>query len=164
LAPGGARSKVLPPLWFVGLNEAMAGSVIDALPRTRAELLRFGDRRYSLSLAVADRNATSLYRRLRPVYHDLAVRALAALVIVVLGRLRIDSRHRIRSFGDLRCAIAPACQRAQRLSSRSPYSGGTPREHHLQPCLAGKPDRVHGWREARRVGRTDIADTRRHLH
>ena len=28
-------AKALPPLWFVGLHETLAGSVIDTLPRTR---------------------------------------------------------------------------------------------------------------------------------
>ena len=78
LAQGGVRSKVLPPVWFVGLNEVIAGSVIDALPRTRPERLTLRDSRYSRSLAVADRNATNLYRSLWPVYHELAFLALAA--------------------------------------------------------------------------------------
>jgi hypothetical protein len=84
MARGGVTARALPPLWFVGLNEAMAGSVIDTLPRTRPELLPFGDRDYSLSLAVADRNATNLYRSLWPLYHELALIAIAALVLVAV--------------------------------------------------------------------------------
>jgi hypothetical protein len=82
MARGGLTARVLPPLWFVGLNETLAGSVIDALPRTRPEHLPFGSRRYSRSLAVADRNATNLYRSLWPLYHELAWMAIAALAIV----------------------------------------------------------------------------------
>jgi hypothetical protein len=35
IARDGLASYVLPPLWFVGLHETLAGSVIDSLPRTR---------------------------------------------------------------------------------------------------------------------------------
>jgi hypothetical protein len=84
MARGGLTARVLPPLWFVGLNETLAGSVIDALPRTRPESLTFGDRRYSLSLAVADRNATNLYRSLWPFYHELASMAIVAFVVVAV--------------------------------------------------------------------------------
>jgi hypothetical protein len=61
-------------MWFVGLNETVAGSVIDKLPRARPA--RF--------LAVADRDATDLYRSLWPLYHQLALTAIAALAIVGL--------------------------------------------------------------------------------
>jgi hypothetical protein len=74
LARGGLMTKALPPLWFVGLHETLAGSVVDTLPRTRPE-------RY---LVVAERNATSLYRSLWPLYHELAWTAIAALAIVSL--------------------------------------------------------------------------------
>jgi hypothetical protein len=74
LAQGGLTSKTLPPLWFVGLHEALAGSVVDTLPRTRPP-------RY---LVVAERNATNLYRSLWPRYHELALIGIAALVIVGL--------------------------------------------------------------------------------
>jgi hypothetical protein len=84
MARGGLTARTLPPLWFVGLNETLAGSVIDALPRTRPERLTFGDRRYSLSLAVADRNATNLYRSLWPLYHELALVGIAMLIIVAV--------------------------------------------------------------------------------
>ena len=40
LARGGLTAKALPPLWFVGLHETLAGSVIDALPRTQPERRR----------------------------------------------------------------------------------------------------------------------------
>ena len=71
LTRGGLITKALPPLWFVGLHETLAGSVVDALPRTRPE-------RY---LVVAERNATNLYRSFWPLYHELALIGIAALVI-----------------------------------------------------------------------------------
>ena len=73
MARGGLMAKALPPLWFVGLNETLAGSVVDSLPRTRE--------RY---LVVAERNATNLYRSLWPLYHELAWIAIAALTIVAV--------------------------------------------------------------------------------
>ena len=72
LARGGPITKVLPPLWFVGLHETLAGSVIDTMPRTRPP-------RYYL---VAERDATDLYRSLWPRYHELARMAIAALAFV----------------------------------------------------------------------------------
>lgn len=72
LAHGGMQSKVLPPLWFVGLHETLAGSVIDTLPRTRPSRL----------FVVAERNATDLYRSLWPLYAELAFIGIAALILV----------------------------------------------------------------------------------
>ena len=72
LARGGLMTRALPPLWFVGLHETLAGSVVDTLPRTRPE-------RY---LVVSERNATDLYRSLWPLYHELARIAIAALAFV----------------------------------------------------------------------------------
>ena len=66
-------AKALPPLWFVGLHETLAGSVIDTLPRTPPAALR---------IVVAERDATDLYRSLWPRYHELARIGIAALVIV----------------------------------------------------------------------------------
>jgi hypothetical protein len=74
LAQGGLIAKSLPPLWFVGLHETLAGSVIDTLPRARSP-------RY---LAVANGDATDLYRSLRPRYLELTWIAIAALAIVGL--------------------------------------------------------------------------------
>jgi hypothetical protein len=73
LARGGLMTKVLPPLWFVGLHETLAGSVIDTLPRTRPP--RF------LRLDAEEREATDLYRSLWPRYHELAWIAIAALAV-----------------------------------------------------------------------------------
>ena len=75
LARGGVMAKALPPLWFVGLHETLAGSVIDTLPRTRPSW-------FPPVFVVAERDATDLYRSLWPRYHELASIGIAALVIV----------------------------------------------------------------------------------
>lgn len=72
LAQGGLTSRALPPFWFVGLHERLVGDVIDGLPRTQPERM----------LVAAERNATDLYRRVRPRYDELAPMAIAALVFV----------------------------------------------------------------------------------
>jgi hypothetical protein len=74
LAQGGVKSKALPPLWFVGLHETLAGSVIDRLPRTHPSW-------FLPAFVVAERDATDLYRSLGPLYHELALIGIAALVI-----------------------------------------------------------------------------------
>ena len=72
LARGGVTAKALPSLWFVGLHEVLAGSVIDDLPRTRPEpYLRF-----------EELSATPLYRSLWPRYRELAAIALVALACI----------------------------------------------------------------------------------
>lgn len=72
LANKGATVTFLPPLWFVGLHETLAGSVIDSMPRTQPRG----------HLARQEEAATRLYRSLRLVFHKLAGVALAALLIV----------------------------------------------------------------------------------
>jgi hypothetical protein len=74
LAPDRITARVLPPLWFIGLHETMAGSVIDNLPRTTPGRLYLGD----------EREATRLYRSLWPRYHELGRIAVEALVIVAI--------------------------------------------------------------------------------
>ena len=74
LAPDTITTKALPPFWFVGLHETMAGWVIDGLPRTRPGPLYLGD----------ERAATRLYRSLWPLYRKLRQLAIAALAVVVL--------------------------------------------------------------------------------
>jgi hypothetical protein len=76
LARGGLTSKALPPFWFVGLHEALAGSVIDTLPRTPPPSF--------LRLDVAERDATDLYRSLWPLYDELALTGLTALAIAAV--------------------------------------------------------------------------------
>jgi hypothetical protein len=77
LTQGVVTAKVLPPLWFVGLHEILAGSVIDTVPRTHPSWFPPG-------LIASERDATSLYRSLWPLYHELAFLALAALIIAVV--------------------------------------------------------------------------------
>jgi hypothetical protein len=63
-------AAAVPPLWFVGLHETLAGDVIDGLPRN-APPRRF---------AKAEHDATELYRSLWPRFHRLAAIAVAASV------------------------------------------------------------------------------------
>jgi hypothetical protein len=77
LVQGGLLARALPPLWFVGLHETLAGSVIDALPRTRPSW-------FPPVLVGGERNASDLYRSLWPRYHELASIGIAALVIAGL--------------------------------------------------------------------------------
>jgi hypothetical protein len=74
LAQADLRSTALPPLWFVGLHETLAGSVIDTLPRTHPSW-------FPPPLVLAERSATDLYRGSWPRYHELASLATAALLI-----------------------------------------------------------------------------------
>jgi hypothetical protein len=70
---GGRMSPfAVPPLWFVGLHETLAGRVIDGLARGEPP------RRY----AAAERQATLLYRSLWPLFHQLATVAGVALIVV----------------------------------------------------------------------------------
>jgi len=74
LAHESLATRALPPLWFVGLHESLAGSVLDRLPRTRPENY----------LLVAERNATNLYRQGWPLYRRLAKVAVWSLVVFSL--------------------------------------------------------------------------------
>jgi hypothetical protein len=64
----------MPPLWFLGLYETGAGSVIDGLPRGRVPK----------RLAPFEREATDIYRSRKPEFPRLAERAVASLVLVAL--------------------------------------------------------------------------------
>jgi hypothetical protein len=77
LAQGGLMAKVLPPLWFVGLHETLAGSVIDSLPRTHPSW-------FPPVFVVAERHATDVYRSLWPRYQELAAIGIAALAIAAV--------------------------------------------------------------------------------
>src|SRR5262245_15652618 len=86
LAPQSVARTALPSVWFVGLHETLAGSVIDDLPRTQP--VRF--------LVVRERNATRLYRSLWPVYRRLgrlAVSALGALILLTISACAWNSRR-----------------------------------------------------------------------
>jgi hypothetical protein len=65
----------VPPLWFVGLHETLAGRVIDGLARGTPP------RRY----AAAEREATALYRSLWPQFHGLATAAIVGGLALVLA-------------------------------------------------------------------------------
>jgi hypothetical protein len=74
MTSGRVTPFAVPPLWFVGLHETLAGRAIDGLPRG------VPPRRY----AAAEYQATALYRSLWPLFHRLAVVAALALVLVVV--------------------------------------------------------------------------------
>jgi hypothetical protein len=73
LTRGRMPPMAIPPLWFVGLHEILAGAVIDGLPRG------VPPRRY----AAAEHDATQLYRSLWPLFHRLATTAVVASVAVM---------------------------------------------------------------------------------
>jgi hypothetical protein len=74
LTRGNVSPFAVPPLWFVGLHETLAGGVIDGLPRG------VPPRRF----ARAEHDATVLYRSLWPLFHRLASVAVLSLVIVLV--------------------------------------------------------------------------------
>jgi len=84
---GGRRVRqAVPQVWFVGLHETIAGRIIDDLPRTQPQ--RF--------LVVPERNATNLYRSLRPLYRWLgrvATEALAAVMLITIASCAWNSRR-----------------------------------------------------------------------
>jgi len=80
-------AQALPPAWFVGLHESVAGAVIDDLPRVRPAGRR---------LVRREREATDLYRSLWPLYHQLAniaIFAFGLLVIVTTAACVWNSRR-----------------------------------------------------------------------
>jgi hypothetical protein len=94
-------AAAVPPLWFVGLHETLAGMVIDGLPRGVAP------RRY----VAAEQQATQIYRGLWPVFHHLALVAVVASIVLVAATVAacvwnnrrlptefIRPRHRSRLF------------------------------------------------------------------
>jgi hypothetical protein len=82
-ASDGTAARMLPPSWFIGLNETLAGSVIDGLPRARPRTSR-PNAFNSVRMLREERNATERYRALWPLYHELAVIAVAALWLVAV--------------------------------------------------------------------------------
>jgi hypothetical protein len=86
LSHGRVTPFAVPPLWFVGLHESIAGSVVDALPR--GVPARF--------FAVAEREATEQYRSLWPLFHQLgwvAVLSLVGVALVAMVALAWNSRR-----------------------------------------------------------------------
>jgi hypothetical protein len=85
LGQGAPSYQAMPAVWFVGLHETLAGSVVDKLPRTQPEPM----------LRAAERDATELYRSRWPVYRELAHVAIAAsLLILVTTILAFVWNHR----------------------------------------------------------------------
>jgi hypothetical protein len=95
-----ATARSLPPIWFVGLHETMAGTVIDRLPRTRP----------AIYLAGMERDATSLYRSLWPLYHELSRVAIVALAFVTILAVAASAWNSRR-------LPTPAVRRGRRASS-----------------------------------------------
>jgi hypothetical protein len=78
--------KILPPLWFVGLDEALAGSVIDSVPRTRT-------RPY---LVREDQVATTFYRSVQPAFPtfgDIGLAALFGVTAIAVAACLWNSRQ-----------------------------------------------------------------------
>lgn len=74
LTDGRVSAQVNPVAWFVGLHEAVVGSVLDGLPRGAPPRFQ----------AAAERVATTEYQRLRPRFKVLARVAVGALLVVAL--------------------------------------------------------------------------------
>jgi hypothetical protein len=102
---GGARTAdVVPPLWFVGLYNTLAGRVIEGLPRARVPGY----------LLVADANATEQYRSYAPLFRRLAMMSLAGVgfaAVIALAAAMWNSRrlpsiapHRHREYPNVRRA------------------------------------------------------------
>jgi hypothetical protein len=81
----GRAARMLPPSWFVGLHETLAGSVIDGVPRAQSGRTSRPNAYNSARLLRQEREATDLYRALWPLYRELAAVAVAALFVVALG-------------------------------------------------------------------------------
>jgi hypothetical protein len=79
----GTAARMRPPSWFIGLNETLAGSVIDGLPRARPRTSR-PNAFNSARMLREERDATERYRALWPLYHELAIIAVAALWLVAV--------------------------------------------------------------------------------
>ena len=77
-------ARMLPPSWFVGLHETLAGSVIDGVQRAQPGRTSRPNVFTSARSLRQERDATDLYRALWPLYHELAAVAVAALFLVAL--------------------------------------------------------------------------------
>jgi hypothetical protein len=104
LAPRGATVYLVPPLWFVGLHEMIAGGLIDGLPRD------------DLPLASADDRATQLYRSLTPLFHELSEGALIAFGGVAFVTLALYTWNNRRLPAP--AAVRPVAQSARRALMR----------------------------------------------
>jgi hypothetical protein len=119
LVPGAFTPYAVPPLWFLGLQETLAGDLIDRLPRGAlpARVLE------------AEDAATALYRSQRPLFLELGGVAIAALglaLLVVAAAYAWNSRRLPappvgRRTGRLRVSVVFAGL-AQRLLVRHPVA------------------------------------------
>lgn len=91
LEPESRAVMMAPPLWFVGLQEMMTGSILADLPRPTG-------RRMPPRIAAADERATRLYANARTLFPDLARTALiklAAVTIAALGLFAWNNRRMV---------------------------------------------------------------------
>ena len=86
IAARGTAVTLLPPFWFVGAQETLAGGFVDRLPRQDLPP----------SLQRVEERATASYRAALPGFHALTVRALIAFVgtlILALSAYTWNSRR-----------------------------------------------------------------------
>ncbi|MCA1563079.1 MAG: hypothetical protein LC753_03380 [Acidobacteria bacterium] len=98
LAPGASSPFAVPPLWFVGLHERLAGGVIIRLPREELPEQILG----------AETEATALYDSHGVMFQQLGYMAIAALLtaaVIALGAFAWNSR---------RLPVAPSSRRSRR--------------------------------------------------
>jgi hypothetical protein len=85
LVHGRVPPQAVPPLWFVGLHETLAGRVIDRLPHANP-VRRF---------AAAERVSTTLYRSLWPLFHQLAgIAVVGTVATLAAAALACTWNHR----------------------------------------------------------------------
>lgn len=77
LEPQSRTALMAPPLWFVGLHQAVVGRVIFDLPRPTG-------RRMPLRIAEAEARATGIYRHARGIFPGLAATAVVKLIAVAV--------------------------------------------------------------------------------
>lgn len=98
LAAGASSSLAVPPLWFLGLHERLAGGVIVGLPRDDLpdQILR------------SETEATAVYRSYELMFQELGYMAMVALLtvaVIALGAFMWNSR---------RLPVAPSSRRSKR--------------------------------------------------
>lgn len=79
IAARGTAVTLLPPFWFVGAHETLAGGFVDRLPRQDLPP----------SLGRAEERATASYRAAVPGFHALALRALIAFAGTLILALSV---------------------------------------------------------------------------
>src|SRR5258708_4375912 len=84
--PGVLTPYVVPPLWFLGMQETLAGGVVDRLPR----------RQLPAGMLELEIQSTAMYRSRQPRFRNLAGVAVVGLgiaMVVALGGYVSNSRH-----------------------------------------------------------------------